>query len=373
MKIYVWGTGINAINFVAKCKEEIVAFIDNYKTDNFMEPWHIEIIKFDKFWKEKHKIVVATSENVYHDIRCQLMGAGLREFKDFWYHEVWDKKVAIVYGNCHTLPIKESLRSNADFSSQYGLYPMRMIHEIVTEPKDDFNEILFKNCDLFIHQSIREDNKYGFSYSSQALIIKLNCSSKIISIPNLYGLPSYYFPQTDESLAYKVIKGRYYFPFRDRFIEKMAERGCSVQYIKRAIEQEEFISQDELIEGYNIFLEKVKKRERDWDVKILNILVANHESTQLYYDVNHPTNYIFRYITQRILEKLNCSCSLGEYDLVTLLDTYEIPVYGQVREAFRMNWSNENILMRRYSKYTLSNKPISLEEYVQQYLWWINV
>lgn len=374
MKIYVWGTGINAINFAAMCKAEIVAFIDNYKKQDYLEPWDLPIITFDEidFVKEKHFIVVATSENVYHEIRLQLGGYCLQEFKDFCYHEVWCKKIAIVYGNCHILPIKEGLRSNPEFSARYGLYPMRLVYIMASEYKDDFNENILKNCDLFIHQSIREDNKYGTFYSSQSLIAKLSEKCKVVSIPNLYGLPTYYFPQVERNLTCRKVKGRLYYPFRDRFIEKMAEQGRTIEYIEQAICNEEFVSEKELKEGYFHYIEKVKKREEEWDIKIVDVLVDNHKKNRLYYDSNHPTNFVFQFVTKRLLEMLDCAYSETEYDLVTLLDTYEIPVYGQVRSHFGMQWDN-NVLMRRYSKYTLTNSPITLNEYIREYLCWVKL
>ena len=372
MKIYVWGTGVNAINFIVKCSDEIVAFIDNYKKEDYIEPWHVRVIQFDEYFKEKHKIVVATSEQVYHDIRIQLCEMGLSEFEDFFYHEVWRKKVAVVYGNCHILPIKEGLRSNFDFSSQYGLYPMRMIQEIAKEYKDDFNDTLFQHCDLFIHQSIRDNNRYGFQLSSRLLISRLIDSCNIISIPNLYGLPEYYFPQVEKNLPHKEVRGRYYFSFRDKFIEKMEQQERSIDYMKQAILYDEFVSEGELNEAYFSYIEKVKNREKEWDIKILDVLIDNHGTNKLYYDINHPTDFVLRYVTKRILERLNCDCTQGVLDLVTLLDTYEIPVYGQVCNYFGMNYDN-NTLMRRFSKYTLSNGAITLDEYIQQYLWWMRV
>lgn len=350
----------------------MIAVIDNYMTEESFQPWDIPVISFDKYLSARVKapIVVATSERAWIQIKAQLIENGLKEFKDFFYYTIWKKKLAMVYGNCHVISIKQALSYNEDFNKIYGIYPLPLIQILTPSEVSDMSEGgLFSNCDLFIHQSIRKENRYGQDFSSEKMISKLNSHCKVVAIPNLYGLPKYMFPQIDEKLKYKAIRGQWYFGFRDKYIEKLAYEGKTATYIEQAIRFESFVSEDEIEERYNLYLDKLSIREEQWDVKIKNFLEEKHRSYILFYDVNHPTNTVLKYIVQEVLKTMDCRIFPGEYDMVELLDTYEIPTYGQIRNHFSMDFDDDS-LMRKYSKYTLSSRPISLLDYVNEYLLW---
>ncbi len=89
----------------------------------------------------------------------------------------------------------------------------------------------------------------------------------------------------------------------------------------------------------------------------------------MFYDVNHPSNEIVKYIVEQILETLNITDKNLVLDYLLKLDYHEVPVYGYVMRTFGMEWSNDYIL-RKYSKSTLTNRQIDLYEYVEQYIKW---
>lgn len=371
-EICVWGTGINAVNFTFLYREcvKVIAYIDNYRTADCLDIEGIKILLPDEAGEliKKYFVVVATSENVYWEIKKQLDEMGLAEFSDYCFYGIYEKKIAVLYGNCHMLPIKEGLCASEGFSNQYGFYPLRLVQNISASHGEDFKSQIFEHCDLFIHQSIQRDNKYGIEYASESLLKRINEKCRVIAIPNLYGLPKFLFPQIDYDLPEKQIRNRGYFSFRDKYIERMYQEGRDCEYIENAIREGTVTDAAQILAQYEQFTDKLKMRERDWDIKIADWIIRENSEAQLFYDVNHPTNVVMRYIIKEILKIIRIE-DVRENICLQGLDIYEVPVYGQIMKLFGMQWNNKYIL-RKYSKYTLTNQQISLMQYVTQYVKW---
>ena len=72
-------------------------------------------------------IIVATG--FYMEIREQLICMGYREFDDFIPYEIFRKKIAVTYGNCHMAAVQAYLERHKAFSLEYGFYPFPPIYE----------------------------------------------------------------------------------------------------------------------------------------------------------------------------------------------------------------------------------------------------
>lgn len=373
-EVCVWGTGINSINFTCQHAEriKIIAYIDNYKAeegsfDNGRESVKVFHPDEAEALVKKYFVVVAVSENTYWEIKKQLDNLGLTEFADYCFHEVYEKKIAAIYGNCHILPIKEGLRNSSAFSEQYGFYPLRVIQSIAQNNGEDLKSRVFECCDLLIHQGIQKGNRYGEEYASENLLKYVNRQSIVIAIPNLYGLPKCFFPQIEYTIPGKWINGRGYFSWRDKYIEQMYLEKRRVEDIVNEIKFGEVVNADDLLDQYDHFIEKLRLRECEWDVKVADWIIQTN-TAQLFYDINHPTGVVMRYIIRKIMKILQLE---GNQDLSNLyeLDTYELPIYGQVMNTFKMEWKN-NYILRKCCKYTLTNSQIDLKQYVEQYIKW---
>lgn len=370
-KVLVWGTGVNALDFVKGHRSlEIIAYIDNRKKDKEWGGIPILLPQEAENILKRFFVVVAVSEYIYWEIKNQLNTLGLAEFSDYCFHGVYGKKVAIIYGNCHTGPIKEGLSISREFTKEYGFYPLREIQKIKQlEGKELKEESIFRHCDLFLHQSIRKENSYGEEYASENIIKRLKPGCRVVSFPNLYGLPRCFFPQIVMGEAAILRNGIGFYSFRDKFIERLYQEGFGKRYIADMILKSQFTEEKLLKDGFNLFINKVKEREVDWDIKISEWILTNYKKHRMFYDVNHPSNEIVKYIVEQILETLNITDKNLVLDYLLKLDYHEVPVYGYVMRTFGMEWSNDYIL-RKYSKSTLTNRQIDLYEYVEQYIKW---
>lgn len=124
----------------------------------------------------------------------------LVEYRDYCLSDVFAKKIMVVYGNCHAIPIVEQLKQQKGFSERYFIWPVPGIC-VIKNPELFLHPVFTKFCRIFIHQAIRDENAYGVEWSSNSIISRLPPGCEIISIPNLHKMPKYLFPQADSSVA----------------------------------------------------------------------------------------------------------------------------------------------------------------------------
>ena len=98
-------------------------------------------------------------------------------------------------------------------------------------------------------------------------------------------------------------------------------------------------------------------------------ILDNYQEHQLFYDVNHPTNYTISRFINEILKRLKINNNIENFDYIYRMDNSEDPVYGQVRRELGLKWTNINC-MRKYSKHSLSGIQIDIDEYVREYIAW---
>lgn len=370
VKILIYGTGFNAIKFVMQNGiDKILCFVEEKKdiVEFFQKP--VLRLEFALSKYKGNKIVIASSGTVYFEIKEQLEKKGLKEFEDFIYWEIYQKKIALIYGNCHTVPIKEALVFSKKFNSLYGFYPLKQIQIMKKEATDDYDLPVFSRCDLLLHQSIRKDNIYGEEYASSNILSKAKASCKIIAIPNLYGLPKCFFPQV-YSAPTICWEGENIFPFRDRYIDQLYSENIGLNDITKKLESVSLISRSEICWGWESFIEKVRLREKEWDIMMTDFLIDNYKDKQLFFNPNHPTNDVIRFITKKILRILQVNEKIDDeaYQALHSLDGYEIPIYNSVKSALSLQFDNK--YLRKYDKRRLSGKLMDLEVYVTEYVMW---
>lgn len=274
-----------------------------------------------------------------------------------------EKKKVIIYGNCHTMIVEKYLEKCDQFKMKYEICHISPIQEI--HDAQYFQNQIFKECDVFIHQSIREKNRYGKEFSSSSVIKLLKPECKIIAIPNVYHLPTCLFPQYTEETELRYKEQTYF--FRDRIIDDYLTQGRRLDDIVKLYQKYEF-NKEEIRKEYDIFIQKVKKREEEWDVKVAQFIEDNIDKAVLFYDPNHPTNFLIRHYVEGILDILLCGepYSLDELEGYNRLDSYQMPIHQSVMDVFKIDKQViDNEL--RYGGVKVISKPMYLEDYIRQY------
>ena len=371
--VVVWGLGINSVKFtywLAQHGIEVKYYLTNDKcTDTFCNRPVYELgnnsESINKF------IVIATSMDTYSVIARQLMELGLMEFQNFIYWEWIFKKLVLVHGNCHTTIIKELLASSKEFNEQYSFYPLPSICLIENYK---INSNIFMHIDVWIHQNIRTENKYGYYVSDEYIrqcIRNVHRENEIrdITIPNLYNLGQAFFPQickTNKYNAFIDAKEHLLFPLGDVLIDRCVEKGMSVLEILEFYKSDMAYTPNEILELFEKCMNKIKEREKEWDIKIHDYIAENYQKTPIFNDPYHPTNNILKIISVEILKLLN----ITEDALFAQseLNKCEIPILPCVREALGITYDNS--LIRLGNSTRKLTDYVNLDSYVRQYLWW---
>lgn len=366
-KIALWGTGLEAVRFMYSTDLDIDVVIDNNRVS---EDWTFRGLPVKKTTElsnlKEYYIVMATSEGVYVQICEGLLSQGLEEFIDFCYCRHIGKKLAVLHGNCHVDVMKSFLGSSQKFNEEYAIYPLPSIYGI----REGYirGEIL-EHCDLFIHQDIRPDNSCGYKLSDEYVLPQVNVAAHKITVPNLFGYGSMFFPQVignpNNSWLFSGRDRNGMFPHGNKVIEKALEEGKSVEDIVRLLESA-CISEDEIIENFAEEVSKMQKREENWDIKISRFILENYKDVQIFYSCWHPTNIVIKEIVLQILMKLGITDENIETELK--MDTHEEPLLSCVRETLGIQWKKEHI--REGSACKRINNKMTLEEYVREYVWW---
>ena len=144
-----------------------------------------------------------------------------KEFEDYIFSRYFGKKTVVVYGNCHTTVISDYLENCAEFKQEYILYRIKPIQTI--DDTGYFDHPIFRYCDVFVHQSIQLKNRYGEEYASENIVKRLKPECRVISIPNVYGLPVCFFPQYIRDTEYKNEVGITVF-FRDSLLDALGNK-----------------------------------------------------------------------------------------------------------------------------------------------------
>lgn len=278
-----------------------------------------------------------------------------------------NKKAVVVYGNCHTEIISQMLESCPEFNEKYYVIPTKRIQNI-KDPQELYGDC-YSQCDVFIHQSIRLNNRYGEEYASEKIIERLKPGCIVISIPNVYHLPLCFFPQYSDAPELRK-DGVTYF-FRDSIIDSHIDKPLSLlASVKADYKNPNLYEKEKIIASFEAFIDKVKKREKDWDIKVSDFILDNYRSHQLFYDPNHPTNFFLGYIASELLYLLFGKdkeiYKLNVYGR-SCLDSLEIPICKTVVTTLQLDWTNDEIRRSKPITNRLQCK-VNLSNYVYQYV-----
>lgn len=156
------------------------------------------------------------------------------------------------------------------------------------------------------------------------------------------------------------------FPHGDIVIDECIKRGMSVDEIIAYVKSDSIFSKEAILQNFAEYMEKIKKREEAWDIKIYDYIVLNYKKTKLFYDVGHPTNIIMKKISNEILAMLGMELCDREID--TQMDIHETPVYPAVKKCLNLEWTEGYIRESNLAK--KASVRMDLDEYVRLYVWW---
>lgn len=366
--IILFGTGNLAELFYKKNKKlvDIKFCLDNDKNKQGKEFHNSKIYSpYDKNINIKDcRIIIASI--YYSEISSQLKEIGLIEIEDFIPYNLFNKKIAIIYGNCHTRVIKKYLESSHKFSNIYGFYDFDTIYSF--NFGSYLEESVLKNCDLFIYQYISKEYK-GYKLSTDYILEHLNRDCKKINIPNLFGLGKMFFPQSTSNPYNKIYKSELngLFWYGDENIIKFMENNISINKIIHSLKKNIY-SKNYILLNFNTVFKKLIDKEKYWDIKISHFIKKNYKKKLLFYDIGHPTNYLLKKIAKEVLRILNIYDKIQIIDGINL-DIHQMPIYPCVRKCLKLKFKTKK-LRCTFPVEEFRYRKLTFEDYIREYISW---
>lgn len=361
-KYVLYGAGWYAERFLYNfpSKARIDYCIDGYQEGEF-HGYPIYTLEHAPDIK-KHMVIVAAVWEAYKQIREYLKDLSLKEFQDFIWAEAFGKKIAVLNANCYGRIYKKYLCQSQCFTTEYILWEVPLIH--FNEERCISNDLL-RACDLYIHQDIRKDNRFGFQLSDEYILPQLKESCRIITVPNMVGMGKWMFP-TGTSKPERQYRGGKVGPFfRDFVIDNAYEQFKSVKKIKKYILKEKPFSEKEVKDLFSDFIMKLKEREKNWDIMISDYILENYKTEKIFYDADHPGEGVMKEITKRIGVRLGINDIDGEIEYK--LNMFEEFVFPYIQEALGLIYE-EKYVRDRYSEFDC--REMDIDEYIREYIWW---
>ena len=381
MKMILYCAGCNyndyrVVNFLINYGwENVSAIVANANSDitNFKS---IPVLTFDKFTefiqredKKNFKVIVFYSSlGSYNTALSCLQKLELIEFENFIQYNLYNKKMAIYWGNCHLMIIAQLLSSNPEFNKNYSFYQGPNLWDCTGK---DINYNALGNCELVIYQDIRENNSIGPFASSENMKKYLNKDCKLIKLPNLYGYPKFLYPQTepDANSASNnafYMDNRWWAWYRDKYIDEYIENNKDysiedlTEYLKNIKIDTQYID-----EQMQIFWGKISKADEQCNIKIKKFIEENFHDTQLFIDIQHPHFTLLEEYARQICSILgiNCECFLNKN---CAFYGHAITIYPQVKKYLNLTWNDINCKQFKITE-SLTGNMIDFEEYVRQY------
>ncbi len=356
----IWGNGQEAERFIFQ-NRELLKDITCCVTTNGGGIFHGKPVRAfsDLSEDKKERIVVcATSFNVYNEIAEILKTASFVEFLDFIWSRAYGKKVVVVNANCHGSALIKYLNLSKTFNKEYFVYPLSEIHE---NYEGQIPEELLNNADVYIHQDIRANNKMGYKLSDEYTVCRLKDCCIDISIPNFVGMSHWMFP----NLGKCKHRNNTDF-FQDRILdEAVSSTDCTFENIRQFWESYDY-PDEQLDSLFNNGIEKIKEREKNWDIKVSDYIIQNYKQIPLFVDCDHPSKYLMRYIGRKVAEILKISDICDDYYESGLGLTN--PVLPVVRRHFCLEFEcpieTKAFLGVEYD--------ILEDDYIKNYVWWFH-
>ncbi len=324
-------------------------------------------------------IVIAVEGNACKEIKNNLRNIGLEEYRHFVEWRAFNKKLMIIYGNCHCAALREYFNSNPYFQKEYYLLWQNVLEDVLPD-------CIWKSCNLLVTQDIRKDNSLNMPSADEAeKMVNDGCIK--IRIPNLYASHAL-FPQlksdrsAEENLNRHIgmdrvdmehiadkrtIKTIYRFMSSpDSYIDKMHNSGACIQEIADGIRNEDIFGNIE--DAFASGIDKLRQREESCSVKIAYYIEKNYKNSLMFYDPGHPTNEVICEMGRNILKLLNIPvCETGGRRYI--MDNAEVFVYGCVKRALGLKFE-QNFIRIFSPQFTLSGRALTLEDYIEQYIVW---
>ena len=342
--------------------------LGNRKGSFFFHP-HVGVIEIVPAWEQVYQTIAEELDGTNH-VSYESLHNRMEE-------EAWadllvclakkkKKKIALLYGNCHTTVLSRFLLAAPAFRGEYYLVLMPPVFDMKKLKIDHIPPALLKEIDLFLYQNIGQDNIYGEQWASERLLQDVSERCVQVSFPNtmFYG----YFPQ--ESRRHDtIIKNQVNFvPMfcGDKYIDQNYAKTRSIKKTIEILRSDDLVSAQEVEKNLKKSFRMLELQDIGCSVMMRDYVVENFRRHYLFTEPKHPCDDFFREMAVRILRFLEMDDTLDQNACEEryTLSTINRLIYPAVRKHLQLEFPVEDYYIDR----RLSKQRFSFEEYVEVYI-----
>lgn len=229
---------------------------------------------------------------------------------------------------------------------------------------------------MFIYQDVG-DKTNGRLYSSEGLLNRLSQRAVKIKLPNLFRKGFAFFPQASYKSFSTMRECEYIFVMytdnHDKIILEKKRSGVSAEQIALEIENSEIFDREQIVLGFEQMFQIIDEMDKTCDVKISKWIKNHYRNEMIFIDPGHISKAVYAEYMKQVLkiiglyemEKQNI-----EKVICTQPSVLFMPVYGCVRDAMNLDWSDEANDSIKKGTWVLEGKNgLNILEYVKQYIY----
>jgi hypothetical protein len=211
----------------------------------------------------------------------------------------------LFYGNCQVAALYNTLILNDT------TYKIILCHETNLSESEFLEEI--KSVQVIITQPISNDYRNKSYLSTKYLLDNISYNTIIIIFPSIY-FHFYYFDKFYKFYNNNLLRDPSDYHYKG-IVETYNLKESSLYFIENYLNNPNLITRDELLKiSEESILELIKREKlirqyrKTTNFFIINIskfIKHNYLNYLLFWSVNHPTKYIFHFISEKILDILN--------------------------------------------------------------------
>lgn len=245
----------------------------------------------------------------------------------------------LFYGNCQC----NAIRLVLNLPSNYNIFSIECFSTNIES--DEFTNIV-KKSNIIITQPIHDNYRNKDYLSTKYIINNKNNDCKIILFNPLY-FNYYYFDLNYKKINNdEILKTPIDYHYNDMItsyklnlpIEKYFEYYVDNMYYKNNDDLTKIANEslDELDNRYQIMInEYVNNNSNIIPIYITDFIKNNYKETLLFYSMNHPSKYLFHFITHEIIKILNIENTI-DYN-IDPLDNPKCILYKCIQNSVNFN------------------------------------
>jgi hypothetical protein len=245
-------------------------------------------------------------------------------------------KKFIVYANCQSYALAQTLLENIEFSSTYEWVPIPPVQNLKEINIPEVTSKV-KSTDLFIYQPIAKSHNRPKELSSKFLIRFVKPKANIISFPSIYF--DGYFPHLSTFKGYVSTLNLVH----DYFIAYACSIGISEEETFELVQDQKLYPEKLSIKLAEKSLKRLKDRESYFniDITISEFIRENYQRIKLFNQFNHPKRAVFKYIAESIMQKLGIASHFIDEEGPSHLDKIMTPIYRSTHKNLKLEFEED--------------------------------